>query len=420
MPSKGVIFMRIVDLFSGAGGLTFGFYYRLKGDTFVRNRKNTFLFANEYNRLAGDAFEANYPDIPLLRNDIKTITEAQVRDLIGEEPVDIIIGGPPCQSFSTIGKRRYDDKAKLYTEYIRLLSIIRPKMFLFENVKGMLSMREQISVLDDEGNEQLDENGKIITKPGDLILDVIKKSFANIDAQTGYTLVGEEVLDAVDYGVPQHRERVFLVGVRNDLVGRIKWSYPKPKFGSEKKPYRTVREAISDLPTLAEGERIEEYSNATQNYYQRLLRGDTQRLTLHYCGTHNEKLRRVIAAVRPGKGRAYINSLVDKGKLPKLCRLTSGYANTYGRLVASKPCTTITNNMCTPSALRCIHYKQNRELTPREGARIQSFPDWFIFRGEKANVTTQIGNAVPPLLAICIARQIEKVLRGMQNGDIEQ
>lgn len=176
MPSKGVIFMRIVDLFSGAGGLTFGFYYRLKGDTFVRNRKNTFLFANEYNRLAGDAFEANYPDIPLLRNDIKTITEAQVRDLIGEEPVDIIIGGPPCQSFSTIGKRRYDDKAKLYTEYIRLLSIIRPKMFLFENVKGMLSMREQISVLDDEGNEQLDENGKIITKPGDLILDVIKKS----------------------------------------------------------------------------------------------------------------------------------------------------------------------------------------------------------------------------------------------------
>lgn len=413
MPGKGVIFMRIVDLFSGAGGLTFGFYYRLKGDTFVRNRKSTFLFANEYNRLAGDAFEANYPDIPLLRNDIKTITEAQVRDLIGEEPVDIIIGGPPCQSFSTIGKRRYDDKAKLYTEYIRLLSIIRPKMFLFENVKGMLSMREQIPVLGDEGNEQLDEDGKIITKPGDLILDVIKKSFANIDARTGYTLVGEEVLDAVDYGVPQHRERVFLVGVRNDLVGRIKWSYPKPKFGSRKKPYRTVQEAISDLPTLAEGERIEEYSNATQNYYQRLLRGDTQRLTLHYCGTHNEKLRQVIAAVRPGKGRAYINSLVDKGKLPKLCRLTSGYANTYGRLVASKPCTTITNNMCTPSALRCIHYKQNRELTPREGARIQSFPDWFIFRGEKANVTTQIGNAVPPLLAICIAQQIEKVLRGM-------
>lgn len=413
--------MRIVDLFSGAGGLTFGFYYRLKGDTFVRNRKNTFIFANEYNRLAGEAFAKNYPDIPLLLCDIKTITEAQIRSMIGEEPVDIIIGGPPCQSYSTIGKRRYDDKAKLYTEYIRLLSIIRPKMFLFENVKGMLSMRERIPVLDNEGKEQLDKDGKVITKSGDLILDVIKRSFANIDAQTGYTLVGEEVLDAANYGVPQHRERVFLVGVRNDLVKRITWTYPKPEFGKGKKPYRTLKDAIGDLPPLAEGERKERYTErGPQNYYQRLLRGNAERLTLHYCGTHSKKLRQVIAAVKPGKGRAYINSLVEKGKLPKSCKLTSGYENTYGRLVADKPSTTITNNMCIPSALRCIHYKQNRELTPREGARIQSFPDWFIFQGKKANVTTQIGNAVPPLLAICIARQIEKVLRGMQNGDITQ
>lgn len=412
--------MRIVDLFSGAGGLTFGFYYRLKGDTFVRNRKNTFVFANEYNELAGEAFSENYPDIPLLLCDIKAITETRIREMIGEEPVDLIIGGPPCQSYSTIGRRRYDDKARLYTEYIRLLAIIRPKMFLFENVKGMLSMREQIPVLDAEGNPQLDEQGETITEPGDLILDVIKRSFADVDERTGYTLVGEKVLDAVDYGVPQHRERVFLVGVRNDLVGRIQWAYPKPKFGKGKKPYRTLEEAISDLPALAEGETVERYRGAAKNHYQRLLRGDTERLTLHYCGTHNKKLRQVIAAVRPGKGRAYINSLVKQGKLPKSCRLTSGYENTYGRLVAGKPCTTITNNMCTPSALRCIHYKQNRELTPREGARIQSFPDWFIFRGKKANVTTQIGNAVPPLLAICMARQIEKVLRGMQNGDVDQ
>ena len=149
--------MRIVDLFSGAGGLTFGFYYRIKDNTFVRNRKNTFVFANEYNKLAGEAFEANYPDIPLLQCDIKTITEAQIRDLIGEEPVDVIIGGPPCQSFSTIGKRRYDDKAKLYTEYIRLLSIIRPKMFLFENVKGINytendieRIREKLSMVEKE------------------------------------------------------------------------------------------------------------------------------------------------------------------------------------------------------------------------------------------------------------------------------
>ena len=144
------------------------------------------------------------------------------------------------------------------------------------------------------------------------------------------------------------------------------------------------------------------------------MRGSNNTLSLHYCGTHNEKLRRVIAAVPQGKGRHYVNMLVDQGKLPEFCRLTSGYDNTYGRLVEDKPSTTITNNMCTPSGLRCIHYAQNRELSPREGARIQSFPDWYVFSGEKANVTTQIGNAVPPLLAIRIARQIEKVLRACE------
>ena len=90
--------------------------------------------------------------------------------------------------------------------------------------------------------------------------------------------------------------------------------------------------------------------------------------------------------------------------------LTSGYANTYGRLIENQPSTTITNNLCTPSGLRCIHYEQNRSLSPREGARIQSFPDWFQFYGSKADVTTQIGNAVPPLLAIAIAEKIKKFL----------
>ena len=101
---------------------------------------------------------------------------------------------------------------------------------------------------------------------------------------------------------------------------------------------------------------------------------------------------------------------MDKGVIPKEYRLTSGYDNTYGRLIENQPSTTITNNMSTPSGLRCIHYEENRALTPREGARIQSFPDWFEFVGTKKDITTQIGNAVPPLLAMKIATQIEKVL----------
>ena len=157
--------MRIVDLFSGAGGLTFGFYYRLENGQFVRT-DNDFVFANEYDVHAARAFQANYPDINMINRKIQDLTEDEITEMIGEDEVDIIIGGPPCQSFSTVGRRRFDDKARLYTEYIRMLRIIQPRMFLFENVKGMLSMREQIPVKDENGNPVLDENGKQKTKNG--------------------------------------------------------------------------------------------------------------------------------------------------------------------------------------------------------------------------------------------------------------
>lgn len=401
--------MRIVDLFSGAGGLTFGFYYQLVDGHFVRT-DNEFLFANEYDRHAAAAFRANYPDINMINGKIQDLTEAEINELIGDEEVDIIIGGPPCQSFSTVGRRRFDDKARLYTEYIRMLKIIQPRMFLFENVKGMLSMREQVPAFDENGDPILNEKGDQQTIPGDLIMDIIREKFADLGDGLGYQLMGDEVLDAVNYGVPQHRERVFLVGIRNDILEQVDWQYPEPTHGGEGLPCITINEAISDLPEIAEGEHADEYTNDPMNEYQILMRGNNQELTQHFCGHHNEKMRLVIAAVPQGEGRHYINGLVDRGELPEFCRLTSGYANTYGRLVANNPCTTITNNMCTPSALRCIHYAQNRELTPREGARIQSFPDWYVFDGQKGHVTTQIGNAVPPLLAMAVARQIENAL----------
>lgn len=408
--------MRIVDLFSGAGGLTFGFYYKYENYQFVRT-DNEFLFANEYDVHAAEAFGANYPDINMINCKIQELKKEDILEMTGEEEIDIIIGGPPCQSFSTVGRRRFDEKARLYTEYIRMLQIIQPRMFLFENVKGMLSMREQVPVVDSNGQSQFDENGGVITKPGELIMDIIKKNFADLGDGLGYTLVGEEVLDAANYGVPQHRERVFLVGVRNDIRERIKWIYPIATHNGKDTPYITIKDAISDLPVISEGERSDRYTQTSKTPYQIMMRGQVQELTQHYCGIHNEKMRKVIAAVPQGEGRHYINAMVDKGELPELCRLTSGYANTYGRLVEDKPCTTITNNMCSPSALRCIHYSQNRELTPREGARIQSFPDWYVFCGQKRHVTTQIGNAVPPLLAMAIARKIETALEDICNED---
>ena len=376
--------MRIVDLFSGAGGLTFGFYYNLIDGQFVRNENCNIVFANEYDAAAAEAFRRNFPDVNMINRDIKQLTKEEVLDLIGDAEIDLIVGGPPCQSYSYVGKRMYDDKAQLYNEYFRMLSIIRPRMFLFENVKGMLSMK--------------DSEGKLIIKD-------IEEKFANINDELGYNII-YDTLDAVNYGVPQHRERVFIIGIRNDLD--LKWDFAE--LPSD--PYHlTIEEAISDLPRIQSGEEIVEYGDSVPvNDYQRLMRGNCQKLADHFLAVYGDKIQTVINHVIQGEGKNYINGLVDQGILEEKYRLTSGYKNTYGRLYANQPCTTITNNMSTPSGLRCIHYEQNRALTPREGARIQSFPDWFVFYGKRKEIKTQIGNAVPPLLALRLAGQLEQIL----------
>ena len=140
--SNGGQDMRVVDLFSGAGGLTFGFYYNLINDQFVKRENVEFVFANEFAPQAVSAFKKNYSDITMRPGDICGIKDEEIEERLGGKEVDVIIGGPPCQSFSTVGQRKYDDRAKLSNQYLRLLEKIKPKMFLFENVKGILSMRE--------------------------------------------------------------------------------------------------------------------------------------------------------------------------------------------------------------------------------------------------------------------------------------
>lgn len=407
--------MRIIDLFSGAGGLTFGFYYRIRNHEFVRNRKNKFVFANEIDTFAAEAFMENYPDINMLNRDIKELDEDYITQLLRDEPVDLIIGGPPCQSFSTVGQRVFDEKATMYEEYLRILKIVKPKMFLFENVKGILSMRETFYKTDEKGEivyktKKNEETGKerkypIVERHGRKIIDIIKEKFENIDDVLGYT-ISCQVLNTVDYGVPENRERVFVVGVRKDLD--IKWKYPKPKTGVK----LTIKDAISDLPEVMENQKVENYVMPPQNDFQRLMRSGSEKITEHYCGIYGDKIRTVIKNVKQGEGKEDFNKLVAQGLIDKRYKLTSGYSNTYGRLVENQPSPTITNNLTAPSGLRCIHYSQNRALTPREGARIQTFPDWFQFKGGQGSVTTQIGNAVPPLMALVLAKQIESLLKG--------
>lgn len=378
--------INVIDLFSGAGGLTFGFCYRHYANRFVHNHKFNFLFANEYDEQAAKAFSTNFPNIPLVQADIAAINIENLarRKIAIDQPVDLIIGGPPCQSYSTVGKRQYDQRARMYEQYTRMLRLFHPSMFVFENVTGLLTMKNDA---------------------GQPVINDIKALFENINDEVGYKL-SVETLNAKDYGVPQSRERVFIVGIRNDID--YDWKFPVTKFGSRQNPYLTVADAISDLPVLNQGEHIEEYVDAPHTDYQILMRGNQNFLYNHFCGVYGDKINAVIHNVPQGQGRAYINNLVDNGELPREYYLTSGYKNTYGRLWWDRPCTTITNSLGTPSALRCIHPLQDRALSTREGARLQSFPDWFRFFGTKYQQNSQVGNAVPPLLAIALAKEVEK------------
>lgn len=379
--------INVVDLFSGAGGLTCGFSYKIENNSFKKTRDFNFIFANEYNEQAAKAFATNFNDIHLIKGDIAKITQntLSLENISSNIPVDLIIGGPPCQSYSTVGKRQYDQRAKMYQEYTKMLRFLQPAMFIFENVTGLLSMRN------DKGNP---------------VIDDISALFDHITDSLGYRLY-RKVLNAKDFGVPQSRERVFIVGLRKDID--YEWKFPSPTHGQGLKDYVTVAEAISDLPLVRCGQKKEKYTKETKTDYQLLMRGNSMEIYDHECGIYGDRMNMIIKAVKEGKGRPYINELVANGILPEECHLTSGYDNTYGRLWWHKPSTTITNSLGTPSALRCIHPLQNRALTTREGARLQSMPDWMRFYGNRHERNSQVGNAVPPLLAMAIANQVRKI-----------
>ena len=379
----------VIDLFSGAGGLTYGFSHVIQNNAFVQDDFFNFIFANEYNHQAAKAFSANFPEINLIEGDIADINQDFLRkkNININVPVDLIIGGPPCQSYSTVGRRQYDQRAKMYQEYMRMLRLFRPSMFIFENVTGMLSMKN------DKGTP---------------VIDDIRESFRVIEDDFGYHLE-MKTLNAKDFGVPQSRERVFIVGIRNDL--NYQWTFPEPQYGKKRNhpEYIKICEAISDLPCIKCGQKKTNYKTPPKTDYEMLMRGNSQTLEDHECGFYGEKILAVIKAVKQGEGRPYINELVERGELPREFYLTSGYKNTYGRLWWGKPSTTITNSLGTPSALRCIHPFQQRALTTREGARLQSMPDSMRFFGNKHERNSQVGNAVPPLLAMALANKMREV-----------
>lgn len=334
---------KFVDLFSGAGGLLRGFM----------NAGFTPIFSVEMWNPAVETHKLNYPHVPLLHRDIRTITNEELKQY--KDSVDVVIGGPPCQGFSTIGKRLIKDpRNELVFEFIRFVDALRPKAFLMENVRGLLSS----------------DGGKI------------KAAIENEFREIGYD-VKSSVLCAADYGVPQLRNRIFFLGIRKDLL--ITPTFPLATH--KKEDYATVGNAICDLI------------------------GKENDFPNHIPMNHNKTVVERIKCIPEGGG-------IPKEGLPEEVAHGSrsdyknneikNFSHVYKRLSRFRPATTmVPGHNAFP-----LHPTENRSLTVREAARIQTFPDDVVFCGTRQDQCIQVGNAVPVDLAFQLAKHIAILITG--------
>lgn len=353
----------VIDLFAGVGGLSFGF---------AEMKDFNIVAANEILPDIAKSYELNHPNANMLVCDIADLTEDSLKKATNGQKIDLVVGGPPCQSYSTLGKRKMDGRANLFTQYKRILEILQPQAFVFENVSGLLSM----------------QGGELFPK--------IRKEFESLGYKLKYKL-----LNAVDYGVPQERKRIILVGFKGENL----FEFPRQTHGEGAglKPYVTLEDAIGDLPVIKSGESNNTYAKEPYNDFLMFVRRNGRTvLTEHSAPKNNSRMIALMEALGDGQ---------DKNDLPEELRPTSGYGNTYAKLWWKKPSTTITRNFACPSSSRCIHPRDSRALSNREGARLQSFPDDYVFYGSQTSIKLGIGNAVPCLLSRAIAKQMLKALR---------
>lgn len=372
----------VVSVFGGAGGLSLGFALAgLKPLISVDNDEDA---CRTYQRNIG----------PIKHADITALDPSDLlRDLgLGRGEVFALIGGPPCQGFSSAGaKNPNDPRNALVFQYLRFVEYIMPDWFVFENVEGILTSRQGNSLYD-------------------LIKELIK---------LGYVIRVDKV-NCAAYGVPQSRKRVFITGSR--VVDRFTFPTPTHSFQSGRDYHRgpsqeapCVLDALSDLPSpSAKNERIK-YTTVPKTEIQRWLRADADSVSLHYVRRLSEVNRRRIAALQQGQT---MKDLPEDLWHPSYRRRAhrrvmdgtpserrGGAPAGMRRLVGSEPSKTITAQ--APSEF--VHPVENRMLTLRECARLQSFPDWFEFDGTASSIARQIGNAVPPMMAFVLARHILQI-----------
>lgn len=358
-----------VDLFAGAGGLSTG----------LENAGFDLVHAVEVDDDARETFADNRAGVEPsdLSGDIREIDTAEITSLVGRERVDLVVGGPPCQGFSeVVSPDGSDDRNHLFHNFVDWVAELDPGAVLFENVRGM----------------QKTADGKFLT--------AVRESFGRL----GYD-VSHRVVRSSDFGVPQHRRRLIVIASKSGLS-------QNPFDGFEIDPVETagVVDGIGDLPAVAPGEEASQYTERPHTALQRDLRGDTDELTGHVAANHSDEMVEMISHIPDGG---------DRTAIPAELQPSSGYHNSYSRLQSDEPAVAITSNMSKPSSARCIHPLQDRGLTPREGARLQTFPDEYDFSGGLVSIRRQIGNAVPPYLGEALGYYLKRDLFdvGLSSAD---
>ena len=379
----------LFDLFCGTGGFSAGF--ESGGQGFSTR------FGIDVLPTAIETFKRNHQNAIGSAGDIRKARRSEIAERLGLKRgvVDVIIGGPPCQGFSSIRPFRStnddDPRNTLFEEYASFVNYFRPRVFVIENVVGLATH-----------------------KNGDTI-QAMEACFHELGYDSEW-----RILNASHYGVPQKRERLIMIGVERG--GKVVFPQPTHQSESPTIGYKdrtkvhipaqrslwtqqvnlptaiSVMDAIGDLPEVAPGDEVDSYDKAPTNEYQRARRRNVKSLTLHSATNHTKKMMEIVR--HSGKN-------IDS--IPKHL-ITSGFSSSYSRLDADDPAVTITVNFVHPSSNRCIHPIQHRALTPREGARLQSFDDAFDFAGNRTQIVKQIGNAVPPLLGRAIAGAVAEIL----------
>ena len=377
--------LKMVDLFCGAGGLSLGFTQ----EGFVT------CLANDIQDVCVDTYAHNHPETPrdrIVLGDIKEMVVDRIDVLLKDSRVDIVVGGPPCQGFSMANRQRLidDPRNKLYKNFVQAVEKVQPSFFVMENVKGMLSVKNQVI-----------------------------EDFESV----GYT-VAARILNAKDFGVPQNRERLIYIGNRVGIDNED--IFKKIVDLSEKIPNSTLSDALfglrrlealrvknaTDLETEESGRRIDyDYIQEQNAYLTYINQGKIYPAVLnHKARYNNDRDIEIFRRLAPG----------DKSTDPKIAdimpysRRNGIFKDKYFKLEPDKVCKTITAHMKFDCNMY-IHPFEARGLTPREAARVQSYPDDYFFRGAYTKTYMQIGNSVPPLLGRAIATVLKGYVEKFHN-----